>query len=163
MINHHHPSAAGTGFRDPVLDSQDTFRHLLDAMARPGKIHQLTNLPQTPAPLYPAAAAACLTLLDLDTPLWVDEAAGAPQVVEFLRFEIGCHLANEPGRAAFALIAEPEKMPRLARFAQGTAEYPDRSVTLIIQVDELGGQAGKTLKGPGIKETARLHASGSAA
>jgi alpha-D-ribose 1-methylphosphonate 5-triphosphate synthase subunit PhnH len=147
-------------FKDPVLDSQKVFRHLLDAMARPGKVHHMGDIARPPGPLMPAAAAVCLTLLDLDTPLWLDFGSARPQVTDYLRFATGCPLAGEPDKAAFALILDPAAMPRLSSFNQGSAEYPDRSVTLIIQVDELGGQAGKTLKGPGIKETARLHASG---
>jgi alpha-D-ribose 1-methylphosphonate 5-triphosphate synthase subunit PhnH len=148
------------GFVDPVLDSQRTFRFILDAMARPGKVNQLGSLPSPPAPLLPAAAAVCLTLLDLDTPLWLDAKAAAPQVTDYLRFETGCPLAGEPGKAAFALVADPAQMPPLSSFAQGSAEYPDRSATLIIQVASLGNQAGRTLRGPGIKDSVQLEAGG---
>ena len=160
MTHEHQSSAPGPGFDDPVLQSQRTFRHLLDAMARPGKVHRLGGLPQPPQPLNPAAAAVCLTLLDLETPLWLDAAASSPPVVDFLRFATGCPLASEPAQAAFALIADPQAMPPLNRFALGSAEYPDRSATLIIQVDELHSQGGVTLSGPGIKDRARLNALG---
>ena len=150
----------GTGFDDPVLDSQKTFRVLLDAMARPGVIHRFPSLPQAPAPLTPASAAVCLTLLDMDTPLWLDDPANVPPVVDFLRFGTGCSLARDPGMAAFGLISDPDSMPPLSSFPQGTAEYPDRSASLIIQVQGLSKQKGKTLRGPGIKERTQLKAEG---
>ena len=36
------------------------------------------------------------------------------------------------------------------RFALGTSEYPDRSTTLVLQVDRFGGGEGLSLAGPGI-------------
>ena len=153
-------SALGPGFDDPVLDSQNTFRLLLDAMARPGKVQTLGRLPKAPAPLYAAAAAVCLTLLDLDTPLWLDPSASAPEVADYLRFATGCPLSPEPDQAAFGLIADASAMPPLSRFAQGSAEYPDRSATLIIQVDGLSNQGGVVLSGPGIKDRCNLNPEG---
>ena len=48
---------------------------VLDAMARPGTIHQVGANLSPPAPLNPATAAVLLTLVDNETPLWLDEAA----------------------------------------------------------------------------------------
>ena len=138
-----------SGFVDPVLDSQKAFRIILDAMARPGKINSLGGLPAPPAPLFPAAAAVCLTLLDMDTPLWLDQAAAAQQVRDYLRFETGCPLAGEPAQAVFGLIADAAAMPALSRFAQGSAEYPDRSASLIIQVGGVERAEWKNLARPG--------------
>jgi alpha-D-ribose 1-methylphosphonate 5-triphosphate synthase subunit PhnH len=47
-------------------------------------------------------------------------------------------------------------MPDFAVFAQGTAEYPDRSATLILQVESLKGGPKLVLKGPGIKDLANI-------
>ena len=57
--------------------------------------------------------------------------------------------------AAFA-FAVPEEVGRLDRFAQGTADYPDRSTTLVLQVGVLAGEGSGSMRltGPGI-ETAR--------
>ena len=65
------------GLSDPVLDSKRIFRGVLDAMAHPGRVVPLPPPPDPPAPLVPAAAAVALTLLDYETPLWLDPAAGA--------------------------------------------------------------------------------------
>ena len=56
-----------------------------------------------------------------------------------------------------AIIADPAKMPPFEAFQQGTAEYPDRSATLILQVQSLdGGGPGLVLTGPGINGQARI-------
>ena len=49
-------------------------------------------------------------------------------------------------------------VPDFAAFNLGTADYPDRSTTLILQVEKLQPDAGLTLTGPGIRERSRLFA-----
>ena len=44
------------------------------------------------------------------------------------------------------------------RFSFGTSEYPDRSTTLILQVDSLKHGSAFELRGPGIDGTATLRA-----
>src|SRR6185312_9267216 len=65
------------GFADPVLDAQSCFRAVLDAMARPGRLHQAGSGLTPPAPLHQATAAMLLTLADGDAPVWLDPAASA--------------------------------------------------------------------------------------
>jgi alpha-D-ribose 1-methylphosphonate 5-triphosphate synthase subunit PhnH len=144
------------GLADPTLDSQRAFRSVLDAMSHPGRIVELTGAIQAPAPLHPATALVCLALLDLDTPLWLDGAASRPEVREWLRFHCGVPLVGRPQGASFALLADPLEMPPLADFDGGTAEHPDRSATLVIQVQALLGGTGRRLTGPGIEREARL-------
>jgi alpha-D-ribose 1-methylphosphonate 5-triphosphate synthase subunit PhnH len=147
------------GLADPTLDSQRIFRSLLEVMAHPGRIVDVAVELQAPSPLHPAAAAACLALLDFDTPLWLDDAAVRPDVVEWLRFHCGVPIVSRPQAARFALIADPERMPSDA-FDCGTAEYPERSATLIVQVQSLLGGTGRRLRGPGIADEARLEVAG---
>ena len=54
------------------------------------------------------------------------------------------------------LIGDPLAMPDFSVFAQGTAEYPDRSSTLIVQVASLEGGPKLVLKGPGIKDAVTI-------
>ncbi|NQV58178.1 MAG: phosphonate C-P lyase system protein PhnH [Alphaproteobacteria bacterium] len=150
--------ALAVGFADPVFDSQMAFRTLLAALSRPGLIQTLPLWPDAPAPLGAASAAALLALADNDTPVWLGRAAASEEVIAFLRFHCGCPIVEEPGRAAFALITAPLEMPALAAFNAGSETYPDRSATLIVQVDELRNDAGWTLKGPGIDGAVRLSA-----
>jgi alpha-D-ribose 1-methylphosphonate 5-triphosphate synthase subunit PhnH len=144
------------GLADPTLESQRAFRSVLEAMSHPSRIVEIPGAIQAPAPLHPATALASLALLDLDTPLWLDGAASRPEVREWLRFHCGVPLVDRPGAATFALVADPRDMPPLAEFDAGTAEHPDRSATLVIQVQALLGGTGRRLSGPGIDREARL-------
>lgn len=153
-------SALRPGFDDPVMDSQASFRTLLDVMARPGRIEKIDCALDPPPPLLSAAAAVCLTLLDVDTPLWLDQfARESEELRAFLSFHCGCPIVEEPASAAFALVTDPLTMPALRAFGQGTAEYPDRSTTLIVQVRALHAEGDAILRGPGIEESHRFDAS----
>jgi alpha-D-ribose 1-methylphosphonate 5-triphosphate synthase subunit PhnH len=144
------------GLADPVLDSQRIFRSVLEAMAHPGRVVAVAGSAETPHPLHRAAAAVCLALVDLETPLWLDPAARTAEVLDGLRFHCGCPIVEEPQSARFALIVDAGPMPPLAAFDAGTDEYPDRSTTVIVQVAALTAGAGKRLAGPGIAEEGRL-------
>ena len=146
------------GFADPVLDGQNAFRCVLEAMARPGSLQALAGLPQAPAPLSPTAAAVALTLVDHDTPLWLDPALAASQPLRaWLAFHTGAPIAESQAEASFALIAEPLSMPAFDSFALGSESYPDRSTTLILQVEAFGDD-GPLLSGPGLAELLRFNA-----
>src|SRR5215470_5239748 len=139
------------GLADPALDSQRIFRALLHAMAHPGRLTELVEIPAAPVPLSAAAAALCLALVDFETPLWLDGAAATPDVSEYLRFHCGAPLTPAPRSARFALIADPRAMPALSAFDPGSDEFPDRSATLVIQVASLAPGEGQRLAGPGIE------------
>jgi alpha-D-ribose 1-methylphosphonate 5-triphosphate synthase subunit PhnH len=113
-----------------------------------------------PYPLHAAAAGVCLTLVDFETPLWLDAMAGTGETREYLRFHCGCPLVDEPRMARFALIAEPEAMPQLSRFDRGTDEGPDASATLVVQVAALHSGRGRRLTGPGIDGESLLEVGG---
>jgi len=147
------PLAAG--FSDPVHDAQACFRAIMNAMARPGTRQKIETAGlKPPAPLTPVAAAIALTLLDYDTPVWLDRPLMASDAVKaFLRFHTGAPIVCEPVEAAFALVSNPVQMIPLASFNQGSAEYPDRSATVILTGQEFGEAQAVTLSGPGIRET----------
>jgi alpha-D-ribose 1-methylphosphonate 5-triphosphate synthase subunit PhnH len=151
------------GFVDPVLGSQRVFRRVLEAMAHPGRIVTLDAFIDAPASLAPASAAVCLTLLDFETPLWLDDAARSPEAEEWLRFHCGVPLVDRPEAARFALVLAPATMRELGAFDAGTDAMPDRSATLVLQVDALGGGAGPRLVGPGIADTGQLAVRGAPA
>ena len=155
--------AIGGGFADPVRDSQATFRAVLDAMARPGRI-VTPPLPVGTLPaagLGPATAAVALTLCDFETPVWLDPALSA--AAPWLRFHCGAPVIEDPGKAAFAFAQGPEALPALDRFDLGSEEYPDRSTTLILEVAGLEAEGGLRLTGPGIEDESRLAVAGLAA
>ena len=139
------------GFPDSVRDSQTVFRAIMDAVARPGLAVALNKAPEAPAPLARATGAIALTLLDFETPVWLDANVLAGEAAAWLRFHCGCPLTSETHEAAFAFITRPEDGPPLSAFNAGDAKYPDRSTTVVIQVPDLDGGRPVRLKGPGIK------------
>lgn len=148
------------GFNDTTLDSQRAFRTALDALSRPGRIVTMPDLlpDGAPKPLMPATAALALALFDYETPVWLDEAADTPAVRDWLRFHCGCPLVSDKAQARFALLAG--KAEALAGFDTGTDAYPDRSATLIRQVESLSDGPAYRLSGPGIaqEETLKINA-----
>jgi alpha-D-ribose 1-methylphosphonate 5-triphosphate synthase subunit PhnH len=150
------PAAA---FPAPVLASQAVFRAVMDAFARPGELKPLSGMAAAPAPLSATAAAVAATLLDYETPLWLDPLlARASQVVEWIRFQTGAPMTVDPRQAAFAIIAEPAQAPPFDLFALGTPEYPDRSTTIMLQVRRFGSGECLSLAGPGIAGRTQLAA-----
>lgn len=140
------------GFDDPARDAARAFRAVMTAMARPGQIHAIGGV-QGPAPLSGAAATVLVTLCDVDTPLHLTGACDTPQVRDWVAFHIGASLVAARD-AAFALGTWDALQP-VTRFAVGTPEYPDRSATLVVELDALRAD-GATLRGPGIKDTAQF-------
>lgn len=153
-------AAPAPGLADPVFDAQRLFRVALEALSRPGTIHALPVQVAAPPPVNPWAGALALTLLDLETPVWLDGAIDTAAVRDWLRFHVGCPLAATPAAAAFAVVGEAVGLDDLTGFAIGDPEYPDRSTTLIVQVTALRAGDGWTLSGPGIQGTARLAVEG---
>jgi alpha-D-ribose 1-methylphosphonate 5-triphosphate synthase subunit PhnH len=145
------------GFAEPVLEAQATFRAVMDAMARPAGIVRIGPNATPPAPLTPLAGAIACTLMDADTPVWLDPLlSGSEAVRAWLGFHTGTRFASAPDEATFALFGDPAGMPPLDQFAQGTQEYPDRSTTLILQLESLESGPPLTFRGPGIKREATI-------
>ncbi|MBW4486042.1 MAG: phosphonate C-P lyase system protein PhnH [Tildeniella torsiva UHER 1998/13D] len=142
------------GFKDPVHDAQKTFRALLDALARPG-IQQTTASLTPPEGLKPSCAAACLTLLDLETTVWLQPSISG-SARSWLLFHTGCRFTADSQTADFAVIDQIEIMPRLDEFNWGTAAYPEASTSLLIQLPALEGTGSAVLQGPGILDTIAL-------
>jgi alpha-D-ribose 1-methylphosphonate 5-triphosphate synthase subunit PhnH len=147
------------GFADKVLSAQSTFRSVMDAMARPGTVQQVVASAGTPGPMMRGTAAIALTLFDHDTPIWLDaRMSETSEVAKWLKFHSGAPVLDDPSVCHFALIGNGSALPDLSRFSFGTNEYPDRSTTLILQVDSLKHGSAFELRGPGIDGTALLRA-----
>lgn len=147
------------GFADKVLSAQSTFRSVMDAMARPGRVHRIAATAGTPAGMMRGSAAIALTLFDHDTPIWLDPALSeTSDVSKWLKFHTSAPVIADTSIASFALVGDPANLPPLDRFAFGSNEYPDRSTTLILQVGRLTEGARFELRGPGIDGTAILRA-----
>jgi alpha-D-ribose 1-methylphosphonate 5-triphosphate synthase subunit PhnH len=147
------------GFADKVLSAQSTFRSVMDAMARPGSVQRIVAVAGAPAVMMRGTAAIALTLFDHDTPLWLDPwMSETPEVTSWLKFHTGAPVIADSSICSFALIGDARALPGLDRFAFGSNEYPDRSTTLILQVESLTQGPVLELRGPGIDGTAVLRA-----
>jgi len=146
------PETLSGGFSDPAIQSAHAFRSVMEAMARPGSIYEISGaIP--PAPLSKAAGAVLLTLCDTDTPIYLAGSADCDAVRAWLAFHTGAPLVG-PSHCVFAL-GTWEALNPLTNYSIGTSQYPDRSATLIVEQPDLS-QGGAVLEGPGIKTTASL-------
>jgi alpha-D-ribose 1-methylphosphonate 5-triphosphate synthase subunit PhnH len=140
------------GFADPARDAARAFRAAMEAIARPGTIQVMTGC-SAPAPLSGAAATLLATLCDTETPLHLAGACDTGEVRDWVQFHLGAPLVGR-AEAMFAVGAWEALLP-LDDYAVGTAQYPDRSATLIVEMVALSHH-GVTLTGPGIAQTAQL-------
>jgi alpha-D-ribose 1-methylphosphonate 5-triphosphate synthase subunit PhnH len=147
------------GFADKVLSAQTTFRSVMDALARPGSVQRIAATSGAPAAMMRGTAAIALTLFDHDTPVWLDPLMSeTSEVTRWLKFHTSAPVIADPSICSFALIADAPALAALDRFGFGSDEYPDRSTTLILQVESLTQGPALELRGPGIDGTAVLRA-----
>lgn len=151
-------SAVGPGFADAVHGAQRSFRAVLEALARPGRLQTVDRSLCQPAPCLGLAATACLmTLLDAEVSLWLSPAlqAAGPH----LRFHTGVRLIDTPEAADFAVASAAEADPALwQRLRCGTDAQPEDGATWLIDGAGLRADGGGLrLQGPGIESHHRLH------
>ncbi len=139
------------GFQNAPTDAAHAFRSIMTAMARPGEISRVDGA-TPPAPLSVATGVTLLTLCDPDTPVFLGKSVNAQEIIDWITFHTGAPLV-EAKDAMFAVGSWQDLT--LDDFPIGTAEYPDRSATLIVEVPTLDN-TGAILAGPGIKDTSRL-------
>lgn len=154
------PVNPGTGFADPVFQSQSAFRTILAALSEPGTIHALGEAIAAPDGFEPATAVLLLTLADYETPVWLDEARRCGAAGTWLRFHAATPLTDAPETAGFAVLAGNAIEPRLEVFHPGDDLFPDRSTTLLIECEALEGGAAVELSGPGIPGARRIAPTG---
>lgn len=141
------------GLRDPARDGARAFRAAMEVMARPGTIATLDHA-APPPPLSVAAGTLLLVLCDWDTPVWLAGDCDTAPVRDWLAFHAGAPVALGPGDCAFA-VGRWDVLTPLSAYPMGTAEYPDRAATLIVEMDALA-PGGSVLEGPGIAGRAAL-------
>lgn len=136
-------------FSHPVADAQRAFRRILKAMSEPGV---MVSLPLLPAwgRISPAATAVLMTLVDRETPLWIDSAFSDEALLSNLRFHTGAPVTASTD-APFALL-HAQSATRIDQFSPGSDLAPEKSSTLIIEVSALSGGLTLRLRGPGLME-----------
>ncbi|APG94254.1 phosphonate C-P lyase system protein PhnH [Sinorhizobium americanum] len=138
-------------FADPVFAAQSVFRTLMDSFARPGTIGRLSTQSSPPSPLGNASGAVALTLCDQDTAVWLSPALAKSAVSQWIAFHTGACVTEAKDEARFAFFEKGAAVPGFDQFALGTQEYPDRSTTLVVEVEALTGGQPLVARGPGIK------------
>ncbi len=145
-------SALSGGFADAPVEAAHAFRAALRALARPGQIQTVTGA-VPPRPLSVAAGVLLLTLADPETPLFLAGAHDCPATREWVTFHCGAPIVAASD--ASLAIGRWDALGSLSPYRIGTSEYPDRSATLIVEIDDLQA-AGAHLTGPGIQQSASL-------
>lgn len=138
------------GFSNVTFGAQQTFRALLHALSHPGQPVEMEVRLGHPEELHPACAAACLTLLDIDTQVWIQPEFGL-DVKDWLVFHTGCRFVEHPYEADFALVNQAQSSPSLNQFNPGSPEFPEQSTTVLVQVAGVDAGESAILRGPGIK------------
>jgi alpha-D-ribose 1-methylphosphonate 5-triphosphate synthase subunit PhnH len=156
-----------------------TFRALLDAMARPGKIIDISlpafldTAPTLPGSAQPAnlfCLSALLSLLDGEVSFvvncreeWLPVEA---EVARWLAFRSGSRYAP-PAAADFALFCDGSSSNALLELSQGTLLEPESGATAFFAIEKIaaspdntGGWLALTLSGPGIAGTGTLYLKG---
>ncbi|TKZ22156.1 phosphonate C-P lyase system protein PhnH [Shimia litoralis] len=135
------------GFSNAPVQSAQAFRAIMTLLARPGEILGVQGA-MPPAPLSVAAGVTLITLCDPETPLFLAGAWDCPEVRKWIAFHIGAPIVPR-AQAHFAVGSWKDFGP-VTDFAIGTPQYPDRSATLIVELETLSTD-GPALRGPGIK------------
>jgi alpha-D-ribose 1-methylphosphonate 5-triphosphate synthase subunit PhnH len=142
---------------DGVHDSQQAFRHALDALARPGQVRPIGSaLPGVT--LGGAMARLLLSLSDDETPVWWQ--CDDTDLPQWLRFHTGAPVTQKPEAASFAVLTDTAHMPLLVEFAAGTAASPEFSCSLFIELPALTQGPALEWRGPGIETLQRVGLSG---
>ncbi len=142
------------GFIDPVFEAQSVFRQVMNAMARPGFLQQIDTTVAPPPPLSKVAGALAATLFDHDTAIWLGPVlCREDRVRNWLAFHTSAPLTEHALDAHFALLVDAKSITSFESFSLGTQEYPDRSTTVIVQLEDLEGGEPLRLTGPGIKDS----------
>ena len=141
------------GFSEAPIQSARAFREILEAIARPGSLRSVTGA-VPPDPLSGAAGVVLLTLCDSTTPLYLAGDCDNPKVRSWVAFHIGAPIVGAE-QADFALGGWTALQP-VDRFRIGEPDYPDRSATLIVEMDWLTNH-GPVLTGPGIETASWLN------
>ncbi len=130
------------GFTDTVHDAQKAYRVLLKVMSEPGRIGGLPPHISFGS-LHSATSAILLTLVDMDTPLWIDPALSSESTLRNLRFHCGCPVSNHPvshhGQEVAFLITRGSGSLKPESCNSGDPAYPDKASTVILQVDQIQG------------------------
>lgn len=141
--------ALAAGLHDTVHETQAAFRQVLDALSRPGRVRTLG--PALPGvALGGAMARLLLSLTDDETPIWWRRSDDVLQ--HWLRFHTGAPVAVRPELASFVVCTDHHQGLTLGDFAAGSADAPEFSCTLLVELPSLTNGPRLDWRGPGIQD-----------
>ncbi|MCE0495284.1 phosphonate C-P lyase system protein PhnH [Vibrio salinus] len=142
-------------FQDEVHDSQQCFRRLLKAMSEPGTIVTLDRCDGFGA-LMPATTQVLLTMADAMTSLWFSsQLQSDSDISDNIRFHCSAPVVMSQQEADFAVFSSRDQSEYdwlSPQFDIGDEAYPDRSATVIVEVESFYEGSELTLTGPGIRQ-----------
>ncbi len=127
-----------SGFENPVEQSQQCYRYLLEGFSRPGRWASLGAI-NTPTSISSSLWTILLTLCDVETPVWLSPAmiaADDPErhpLTTAIKFYTASPIVEIASQAQFALLTSADA-DLLKGLAIGTPEYPDRSATCLVDL-----------------------------
>ena len=141
------------GLNDTVHETQAAFRQVLDALSRPGQVRTLG--PALPGvALGGAMARLLLSLSDDETPIWWHQPNEALQ--QWLRFHTGAPVAARQELASFVVCTDLLQGLTLGDFAAGSADAPEFSCTLLVELPSLTDGPRLGWCGPGIQDVQKV-------
>ena len=154
----------GRGFAQAVPAAQQTFRAVLEAMSRPGRIQTLpAEVLQgvEPPGLSPALTALMLTLLDAEVSLWLHPQLATRGAPAYLRFHTGVRLVEQAEDADLVVLPAAAARPATwLTINPGTDTRPESAGTLILDAQALSVVGPLRLRGPGIEHEHQLGVAG---
>lgn len=147
------------GLDSSVHEAQQIFRLLMDAMAKPGLVVEVPSDVQF-GEVSAAVTQLLLTLSDNSTPCFLSQRyLNDDHFVENFRFHCAAPITQTRELADFALISG-EEATTFCGFAMGEGSYPDKSASIIIEVDSLESGIECLLTGPGIQTSSSANIKG---
>lgn len=137
---------------DTVHDTQETYRQLLDSMARPGKISELKEIEGHFLPCQQGTFLTAMTLFDAEVSFHVVSDNGLAQPLAEITFAIHTTAENADYIIVPEYATEEEILSVMESCRIGTLSDPQQSSTWIIEQKRIGNEAELFLTGPGIKE-----------
>ena len=131
-----------------VHNTQKHYRELVDLFSRPGEVRISTFDTPNFTSFSDATLATVLTLFDNEISFYT------PEQKDYAEFQTltGGRYSEDLSEADYAVIKEHDLTAALMMTVKtGTLGSPEKSATLIIEVDSIGDGKKYSLKGPGIR------------
>ncbi|KHN49394.1 phosphonate C-P lyase system protein PhnH [Pectobacterium fontis] len=139
-----------TGFAHPVFGTQLCFRKIVKAMSEPGSLVTVPSVSGLES-MSSATAATLLTLTSHTTPLFIDPRIGNPLLLRTLCLHTNVPIATTFEDAYFVLLSGNAFSYDLMALSCGSEAEPEKSTTVILEVEGMHDGPCLKLTGPGIK------------